>query len=292
MVLPIITRSSFQIGDRTILPLQGRIEGKHDSVHLAPVAMNVLLTLVKNAGEVVTRDELFAAVWKGQEVGDHTLTRCISELRTKLGDDHQHPKYIQTIPKRGYRLVAERSSVVLQDLPEPGSFWIGKLSPWRVVATVAVLFVFSAGAFLMQRGLTRSHDPRGFIILPVEIRGASPLLREAGTALIQVISEKLLASKRMQQPIPVSVAIVADGRTSIHDSGDTFNARWVIEGAISQVKGEIRISLTLVDARTSFAVYDQIVTVPDLAEERLTQLVDTFVEQVAQHLAVLQPNQG
>ena len=68
MSIHIVTRSSFQVGDFTVLPMEGVIEGESTSRRLEPVTMNVLLALVKRAGEVVTRDEVITVVWKNQEV--------------------------------------------------------------------------------------------------------------------------------------------------------------------------------------------------------------------------------
>jgi TolB-like protein len=68
--------------------------------------MDVLVALASRPGEMVGRDELIAAVWKHPHVTDEALSRCISMLRHALGDDRGQPRYVETIPKRGYRLVA------------------------------------------------------------------------------------------------------------------------------------------------------------------------------------------
>lgn len=68
--------------------------------------MAVLLLLARRAGEVISREELLATVWSGSVVGDDTLTQAVIKLRKALGDDTRSPRYIETIAKRGYRLVA------------------------------------------------------------------------------------------------------------------------------------------------------------------------------------------
>lgn len=69
--------------------------------------MEVLLELVRQQGAVVDRSELRHKVWGDNSASDDALTHCISELRHHLGDDNQHPRFIKTIPKRGYQLVAQ-----------------------------------------------------------------------------------------------------------------------------------------------------------------------------------------
>jgi Tol biopolymer transport system component/DNA-binding winged helix-turn-helix (wHTH) protein len=75
--------------------------------HLEPKVMKVLLVLASKQGHVVSKEELISSVWSDTFVGDDVLTRCISILRRITEDDPHTPRFIQTIPKAGYRLVAE-----------------------------------------------------------------------------------------------------------------------------------------------------------------------------------------
>ena len=68
--------------------------------------MQVLTTLADGSGRVVTREELLSGVWPGVVVGDEALTQTIIKLRKALGDNPRSPSYIETISKRGYRLIA------------------------------------------------------------------------------------------------------------------------------------------------------------------------------------------
>jgi DNA-binding winged helix-turn-helix (wHTH) protein len=72
--------------------------------------MDLLAFLASNSGRVVSKDEIIDAVWQGRFIADATLTRSIADLRRALGDDQQPHQYIETIPKRGYRLVARISA--------------------------------------------------------------------------------------------------------------------------------------------------------------------------------------
>ncbi len=77
-----------------------------DAVRLEPKVMQVLECLAETPGEVVTRDALVARVWPGVFVTDDVLHRAIRELRRAFGDDTAKPAYVETIRKRGYRLIA------------------------------------------------------------------------------------------------------------------------------------------------------------------------------------------
>ena len=96
----------FRVGEYDVRPLEGRVVGPTGSQHVQPKVMEVLLCLVEHAGDLVERETLIERAWGGASGSDDVLTRCISELRQHL-DDHQDTiQYIQTVPKRGYRLVA------------------------------------------------------------------------------------------------------------------------------------------------------------------------------------------
>ena len=68
--------------------------------------MDLLVLLAERAGKVVSREELLSAVWPGVVVGDEVLTQAVIKLRKALGDAPRKPEYIETISKRGYRLIA------------------------------------------------------------------------------------------------------------------------------------------------------------------------------------------
>lgn len=79
-------------------------------VRIKPKAMGVLVELIAACGEVVSKDQILDRVWPNMAISDRTLTEAIHELRRALGDDAKRPRFIQTIPRRGYRLVARVES--------------------------------------------------------------------------------------------------------------------------------------------------------------------------------------
>jgi DNA-binding winged helix-turn-helix (wHTH) protein/pimeloyl-ACP methyl ester carboxylesterase len=84
----------------------GRLWSGTREIHLTPKASDVLKTLVLHAGELVSKENLFATVWNGTAVSDDALTSCIQELRRALEDDSKEPRFIETRHRRGYRFVA------------------------------------------------------------------------------------------------------------------------------------------------------------------------------------------
>ncbi|MFQ5547359.1 MAG: winged helix-turn-helix domain-containing protein [Woeseia sp.] len=100
-------RKAFRLGPFEVDPLRGAVTGPDGEVrHLEPKVMDVFVCLAEHAHELVTREKLLDAVWSGQVAADESLSKAIGKLRQALQDNRGDPKYIETIPKRGYRLVS------------------------------------------------------------------------------------------------------------------------------------------------------------------------------------------
>src|SRR5688500_15110840 len=95
----------FRLGDFLVDPRRNRITGPDGECSLQPKAIDLLCALAERHGEVLPRSDLIDSVW-GREFGaDESLTRTISQLRKAFGDTREQPRVIETISKRGYRLV-------------------------------------------------------------------------------------------------------------------------------------------------------------------------------------------
>jgi DNA-binding winged helix-turn-helix (wHTH) protein len=114
------TSGAFRLNSWLIEPSLGRISAEGVERVVEPKTMEVLVHLAARAGEVTSSDELIDSVWRGRPMGDNPVHKCISQLRSALGDDARRPRYIGTIPKRGYRLLSpverlERTPTHLED---------------------------------------------------------------------------------------------------------------------------------------------------------------------------------
>jgi len=79
--------------------------------------LDALSLLVSEAGRLVTKDRFLDEVWRGVPVTDEALTQCIRTLRRQLGDDAARPRFIETVPKHGYRFVAPVTNGDRRDTP-------------------------------------------------------------------------------------------------------------------------------------------------------------------------------
>ncbi len=114
---------SFRVGEFLIEPQLNTITGPDKTARVEPKVMQVLVCLADHAGDVLPKEKLIQSVWADTFVTDDVLTRSISELRKVFDDDARVPRFIQTIPRSGYRLIARISYDEVKqkqiDLPAP-----------------------------------------------------------------------------------------------------------------------------------------------------------------------------
>ncbi len=106
--------ASYRFGPFTVDAGSYRLLRGSDIVPLSPKIIDLLLYLAARQSTLVSKDELFAALWPDVAVTDNALTQAVSELRQALGDDPGKPTYIQTVARRGYRFIAQVESASIQ----------------------------------------------------------------------------------------------------------------------------------------------------------------------------------
>ena len=97
----------FYLKDLLVEPVKGQVIGRDGAEHLHSKAMEVLLVLASNPGTLVTRDAIIEEVWGADYGSQEALNHAVGEIRHALHDHADHPEFIQTLPKRGYRLIIE-----------------------------------------------------------------------------------------------------------------------------------------------------------------------------------------
>lgn len=100
---------SFFVDDWLVEPETGQVTNRLRTVRLEPQVMKVLVHLASNSGDVVTKQEIIDALWQRRHTSDAALARCIFTIRRAFGDDRKQPRFIKTIPKIGYKMVAQIS---------------------------------------------------------------------------------------------------------------------------------------------------------------------------------------
>jgi Tol biopolymer transport system component/DNA-binding winged helix-turn-helix (wHTH) protein len=179
MAEPSKTLGSIRFGRFDLSVETGELRKDGIRLKLAGQAIDVLLLLATNPGKLVSREDLQQKLWPGASYGDpeHGLNAAVNKLRETLGDSATEPKYIETVPGRGYRFIATLDSPVVPPEPRPTEPESARESPrtpwWKRKATIAVAsFLVAVGllyplvAPYIER-LLRQNELRQLTVVPL-----------------------------------------------------------------------------------------------------------------------------
>jgi DNA-binding winged helix-turn-helix (wHTH) protein/TolB-like protein/Tfp pilus assembly protein PilF len=295
-----MARTRFQIGEWWADPATNELGRGGETVRIEPKAMEVLVLLAGRAGRVVTREELFSAVWPGVVVGDEAITQSVIKLRRALGDNPRDPSYIETISKRGYRLIASVQQDVSAPLA-PGQAASGMPRPppahgrHRVVLVGGVVMAVLGAAYFVQSNPKPAVDiefgdrgqsaPITVTVLPFESSGG-----EGEQAYLARGISNDLTTDLSRHPGLRLIEAAGPGTASPSAPG----ARYVVSGSVQRLSDTLRINIRLIDARTKEQLwsarferpFDDLFTVQDEIIRKLTdvlpgQLSDAARERLA-----------
>ncbi len=135
--------ATIKIAHWTFAPETGVLENGEGSTRLEHRTAALLELLARNPGQLVSHSEIIDAVWDGRTVSPNSVAVVISDIRRALGDDPKAPKYVETLPKRGYRLIAnaDGARVADPDALEPDS--MSRRLPWLAFAALALIAVLA-----------------------------------------------------------------------------------------------------------------------------------------------------
>jgi len=245
--------------------------------------MKLLEILLEHPGEVVTREELRSRVWPNESFGDfdQALNIAVGKLRSALEDSADNPRFIETLPKRGYRFIANVSVLdadarpkmpesVAGDFPalEPGHTLQGtglavapKRRLWltgRVI--VALACVLSLSIFSVWLFRSRGHAPAGIrslAVLPLEnLSGdasqsyfADGMTDELITDLAQISALRVISR--------TSVMAYKGARRPLPQIARELNVDAVVEGTVLRSGDQVRITAQLIEASTDKHLWSQ-----------------------------------
>jgi DNA-binding winged helix-turn-helix (wHTH) protein len=152
-----LDRARLTIGEAVFEPDTRRLTRAGVDVRLEPKAAAVLSLLAERRGGVVGRETLLDAVWPDGGGSDEALTQAVAQLRRAFGDDARRPRYLETIPKAGYRLVARAANGA--EAPPAAAArarWPARRALWPAIIGAALLL----GVIAMANG---PHGVRHFL---------------------------------------------------------------------------------------------------------------------------------
>jgi TolB-like protein/DNA-binding winged helix-turn-helix (wHTH) protein len=255
--------TDFRIAAWLIHPRLNAVSTSGTTVHLEPKVMEVLVCLAQHAGEPVSKEQLLQAVWPNTFVTDDVLKRSISELRRVFEDDVRESRIIQTIPKRGYRLLVPVEAVSAErrlppELQDQESGTVGR--NWRrrlalVLGGVAALLLTALAVLYVSRGervLGKSADPqiRSIAVLPLQNLSGDPGQEYLSDGMTDVLITDLAQIGSLRVISRTSSMQYKQTSKSLPEIGHELKVDGIVEGSIHRSGDRVRITAQLIHVQS------------------------------------------
>jgi TolB-like protein/DNA-binding winged helix-turn-helix (wHTH) protein/Tfp pilus assembly protein PilF len=228
---------ALRIGEWLADPDANEIRRGAEAVRLEPKAMAVLMLLAERPGRLLTREQLFAGAWPGLVVGDEALTQCIIKLRRALGDDARAAAYIETVSKRGYRLIAPVGTSPAAATPQR------RRQAMLAAAALAVAALLAAVPWSSRESsVGESTAGISVTVLPFEAVGEGD-----HAYLARGISEDLVTELSRLSGVQVIAATLRP----------EARARYVVSGNVQRLGHTLRVNVRLVDSETGRQLWSE-----------------------------------
>ncbi len=261
---------SFLLDEWFVEPPRNTITRGATVVHLRPKVMDVLVVLAEHAGEVVAKETLIDAVWAKTFLADTALSRAVFELRDALGDDIQRPRYIETIPKRGYRIVAPvgdaspgRAPAAVPDRPTRPRWRRYALAAVAAAVGAAALAIWLATRRPSPGALEGSAKPRRrVVVLPFESLGP-PEDAYFAAGITDEITGRLAAVRELTVISPSTAARYSASPKSAREVGDELKVDFIVSGTVRWDRtggpaGRVRITPRMVRTSDDVQVWAEV----------------------------------
>ena len=253
----------FVFDDFRLDAYNGRLEKNGCAIPISPTLHEILLTLIEDAGDIVSKQDFMSRVWPGRVVEEGNLARNISSLRKLLGDDPQRPHLIDTAQGRGYRFVA---AVQAQDAGPPRQD-LPSLAPpaaralWRsrapLIAGAAVLLVAIIGgeALTTSEQADRAPGIRSIVVLPIANMSGDPDQAHIADGLTEELISSLGRIPELSVTSRSSAMQYQGSEKKLPDIARDLGVEGAIEGSVLRAGDGIQLTLRVVDAAADRSIW-------------------------------------
>ena len=257
---------AFRLGEWFVHPSLNRISRGETTAALQPRFMDLLVYLSEHAGKVVSKEEILDAVWAKEFVSEGTLTHAVAVIRQTLGDDVHRPEYIETIPTRGYRVIApvtpageaQPAAVASGILPPPTPASKERRTLTLTFVSVAAAVAVAAASWGVFRWVADSRAPssggagKRIVVLPFQNLG--PAARDfVASGIADDITTRLAGAHAIGVVSRTSAIYCGKASKSVRQIKEELGADYVLEGTVRTEAGqaggnEVRVNVLLIRA--------------------------------------------
>ena len=254
-----------QIGDWLVDPRDDSLVRGAERVKIEPRTMRLLMRLAQSPGTVISQEELLESVWTGVVVGTASVYQSMSQLRKVLGDSDDPPRYIETVARKGYRLIARVSSrptvavaiaatvgaaPVAETSAKPAPHQLG----WLAIAAAAAIAVMAA-VWRFAPQLDAIPEVASIVVLPFVDLTSGQTEQIFCDGLTEETSNWLAQVPTLHVVARTSAFSYRNRNADVRAIGRELNTSHVLEGSLRRSGDQMRITVQLIDTRTGFHLW-------------------------------------
>jgi len=242
---------TLKVGPWNVEPSLNQLSAAGKTVKLESKPMSVLVYLAERPGQVVSREELLAAVWPGVVVGDDSLTQVVIKLRKALGDVPESPTYIQTIAKRGYRLIAP----VNRGGRDRRMTWVAG------VGVAALLLGVAVAGWIMTGPATRVAPATEPIASSESVRATHPAIAIRPFEAVgddpqaALLAQGITADLETDLSKVSGLSVIAQALDEAPNASSTI--RYLVSGSVQRDDTRLRLNVRLIDVETGKQLWSE-----------------------------------
>lgn len=229
-------------------------------IKLQDQPLQVLSMLLENPGEPVTREDIRKRLWPGDTFVDfdHGLNNAVNRLREALGDSADVPRFIETLPRHGYRFIgtvngpAKQESVPVPEtkprLPEASANKTHRMSPGRIAVVTATSLILLLAFGLRFRGRISAPPIRSLVVLPLENLSGDPSQDYFADGMTDALITDLANVSSLRVVSRTSAMHYKGSHQPLPEIAKELRVDAVVEGSVMRSGNRVRVSAQLVQA--------------------------------------------
>ncbi|MDJ0751482.1 MAG: winged helix-turn-helix domain-containing protein [Woeseiaceae bacterium] len=291
MVRENVELEDFRIGEHVVRPSRGLVEGPQGFVRIKPKSMAVLCKLATHPERVVSRNDVLDAIWPNGDVSDDVLTHAIVELRKAFGDSAKDSRIIETIPRKGVRLIPKIEPIIEQHREPPRSRSrrraIIAAAPAVVILVIAMAWSFvetdrgSNDLFGIQAA--EHEDMKAIAVLPFVDMSPSGDKEFIADGLTEELINRLTQIEELLVTGRTSSFFFKNRNEDLREIGRQLSVQYILEGSVRSVDTDLRITAQLIDVNSGFHMWSRSF---DAQSEDIFEIQSAISESVAEALSV------
>ncbi len=226
------------------------------AVPISPKVFDALLLLLENAGTLVERSTMRERLWPGQIVEDGTLARVIADLRKALGDTDGARRYVETVPKFGYRFLVSVAvddvTIPVEPAPETPVVQPPRRRTWILPVGIAFICLVVAG-FAVARIQPHPAAIQSLLILPFQVVGNTSETETLGVSLQDSLTMELSGLSGLA--VIALKPTAADASGDIAELGRRHRAAFILAGTIQLASSKVHVNARLLRSDTGQPVW-------------------------------------